>query len=196
MNQLAQTAFEYAKAAHESINQTRKYSGEPYIMHPMRVVSILIANGEKDNEVLAAAYLHDVLEDVWPVNKVYRPEMIEELFGTRVLNLVKELTDQYVSSAYPTINRTNRKRMEVERIAKISLPALKVKLADLIDNTQDIMTHDKGFGFVYLREKEKIIESLRPRIGEIGTDRTALNLYMLAKGQIAQWLTPPITLRT
>jgi (p)ppGpp synthase/HD superfamily hydrolase len=176
-------AFEYAKAAHSSIDHKRKYSGKPYINHPLAVLGILVGAGETDRDVLAASLLHDVLEDVYPVNGVYRPEMICEMFGAHVLEYVRELTDQYTPQNFPALNRAERKSKEAERIATISDGALKVKLADLIDNTSDIVENDPAFGKAYLKEKSKILDLLTPRILDT-KDPVILTLFHKAKTQV------------
>lgn len=178
-------AFEFAKAAHRSINQKRKYSGEDYIIHPIRVVNLLESVGESDQEVLQAAYLHDVLEDVAPVNPVYRAERIKEEFGPRVLELVQELTDEYTSEKYPAINRAARKKQEAVRLSNISVGAMKIKLADLIDNTSDITKNDPGFARVYLEEKRRIIELMGPVV-ERSTDSVLKSLYKFASIQVTR----------
>ena len=73
-------AYELAAKAHAA--QTRK-SGEPYIIHPIGVVSILVGL-QMDDKTLAAAFLHDVVEDT-----DYKLDYIKEQFGTVVANWVK-----------------------------------------------------------------------------------------------------------
>ena len=76
-------AYELAAKAHAA--QTRK-SGEPYIIHPIGVVSILVGL-QMDDKTLAAAFLHDVVEDT-----DYKLDYIKEQFGTVVANLVDGVT--------------------------------------------------------------------------------------------------------
>ena len=76
-------AYRFAKKLHDG--QFRA-SGEPYIIHPVEVAKIL-ASLEVDTHTLIAAFLHDVLEDTDT-----KPETIEELFGSDVLNLVQGVT--------------------------------------------------------------------------------------------------------
>lgn len=76
-------AYRFAKKLHDG--QFRA-SGEPYIIHPVEVAKIL-AGLEVDTHTLIAAFLHDVLEDTDT-----KPEIIEELFGSDVLNLVQGVT--------------------------------------------------------------------------------------------------------
>lgn len=62
----------------------RKGSKIPYIYHPMEV-ALIVAQMTDDPEVIAAAYLHDVLEDT-----SVTPEELERTFGGRILSLVQE----------------------------------------------------------------------------------------------------------
>jgi (p)ppGpp synthase/HD superfamily hydrolase len=154
-------AYEFARAQHESINQRRKYSGEPYMVHPARVAGLVGTHVANDDAIMAA-YLHDVLEDV-PKSVgefIVLAKQIKDNFGENVLNLVVELTDVFTSENYPDYNRAQRKKLEAERIGKISHLAKSIKLADLIDNTKDIVANDKGFARTYLREKEEMLAYL------------------------------------
>lgn len=141
-------ALEFATKAHG--NQMRKYSEELYIEHPKRVAEI-VRTVSHTSEMICAAYLHDVVEDT-PVEI----EEIEQKFGKKVAQLVQELTDEYMKVNYPHLNRKARKEKEVERQAQISKEAKTIKLADVIDNTPDIVANDPGFGQKYLHEMEKL----------------------------------------
>lgn len=105
--------------------------------------------------MLCAAYLHDVVEDT-----DVAIENIEERFGKKVAELVHELTDQYVKENYQHLNRSKRKENEVERQSKISRDAKTVKLADVIDNTRDIVENDRDFARRYVPEMEAMVEAL------------------------------------
>ena len=76
-------AFEFAKKLHEG---QFRISEEPYIIHPIEVVKILIGL-RADIHTLMAGFLHDILEDTDT-----KPEEIKELFGEDVLNLVQGVT--------------------------------------------------------------------------------------------------------
>ena len=157
-------AYNFARAAHSSINQKRKYTGEDYIVHPERVVTILKQFGVNEDEIIQAAFLHDVLEDVTIHNPAYGDKQIEEYFGRKVLNIVRELTDEYTPKKYFKLNRAIRKELEAVRLGCVSIEAIKVKLADLIDNGADINQHDPGFARVYLKEKNRILEQVEPAV--------------------------------
>lgn len=88
-----------AVMAHESVNQPRKYGSahygpERYYFHPCRV-SELVGTVTDDPEVIAAAALHDVLEDVSPKSPVFTPSWLLASFGPGVLGYVVECSNHY-----------------------------------------------------------------------------------------------------
>lgn len=177
-------AIAYGDEAHGTIGQKRKYSGADYIVHPIEVLRILIEHGVTDVASLRAAPVHDVIEDVWP--KVPRFSLLEIgfEFGRETAEVVKELTDVYTSEAYPHLNRAARKKLEAERISKISDSALKVKLADFISNTSDIFYHDEKFArAVYLPEKARVLDLVRDRV-LASEDESLRKLFETASSQI------------
>ncbi len=149
---MEEEALEFARKAHGE--QMRKFTEEPYIEHPKRVAEI-VRSVPHTPEMISAAYLHDVVEDT-PVEI----EEIQQKFGKKVATLVEELTDEYIKAKYPHLNRRARKDKEVERQANISKEAKTIKLADVIDNTPDIVKNDPGFGRKYLFEMEKLTRVL------------------------------------
>jgi (p)ppGpp synthase/HD superfamily hydrolase len=106
-------------------------------------------------EVVAAAVLHDTLEDTDTT-----VEELQKRFGPTVASLVSELTDEYTKTAYPHLNRSQRKTLEAGRLAEASQSAKLIKLCDLIDNTRSIVEHDPDFATVYLREKAAVLEAM------------------------------------
>jgi (p)ppGpp synthase/HD superfamily hydrolase len=155
MNKI-QLAQQFAHEAHDSIGQKRKYTGEPYWVHTDEV-ALIVSSVTNDEDMIAAAHLHDVLEDVTGINPVYNRVKIMATFGVDVVHLVDDLTDVYVREAFPSFNRSHRKRLERERIGKTSAPAKTIKLADLISNTKSIVQHDEGFAKTYLKEKFELL---------------------------------------
>lgn len=180
---LIKTASEFAIRAHESINQVRKGSGEPYWKHPERVAAT-VSQITDSPEVIAAAWLHDVLEDVAPTRPEFGIEAMSDLVGQRVTALVLHLTDVFTSEAFPNMNRVRRKWLERERIALAGPLVHLVKVADLIDNTANILVYDKGFASLYLSEKAALLAlvevSLADAFGQLGRD-----LVRRAKRQVA-----------
>jgi len=142
----------FATAAHAAVGQKRKYTGEDYIVHPYEVAGIVRLAGGTDAQI-AAAYLHDVVEDTGVTS-----EQIASMFGTEVAELVDWLTD--VSK--PTDgNRAVRKAIDREHTAKAPAAAKTIKLADLISNTQSIIQHDLNFAETYLAEKMELLSVLQ-----------------------------------
>lgn len=140
----------YAACAHRK--QVRKYTGEPYYNHLAEVGQIL-SNFHMPAMVIQAGILHDILEDTDVTEADLRKE-----FGDALTELVLEVTD----IAKPEDgNRTVRKQIEREHLAKTSGWGANIKLADLISNTKSIVTHDPKFAKIYLAEKEKILPLLK-----------------------------------
>jgi (p)ppGpp synthase/HD superfamily hydrolase len=129
--------------------QRRKYSDKPYVVHLDAVVSILRSFGITAPPVLAAAYLHDTVEDTEAtIQDIYVS------FGEQIAELVYWLTDAEQGG------RRMRKMMSAWRLGRAPWDAKMIKLADLIDNTEQICRKDPDFAPVYLREKRKIVEKM------------------------------------
>lgn len=139
-----------AEAAHRG--QVRKYTGEPYINHPREVADIVRSVAHTD-EMIAAAWLHDVLEDTQ-----LSADALRVLVGESVVSLVRQLTDVSKPSDG---NRATRKAMDRAHLAAASPEAKTVKLADLISNTSSIVRYDPEFAVTYLAEKRLLLPFLR-----------------------------------
>lgn len=148
---------EFADRAHGE--QTRKYTPERYIVHPVRVMKML-SEYTTDISMLSAAILHDVLEDT-PVTSDDIKNFLKDIMLAsevrKTIRLVEELTDVYVKSAFPHLNRRQRKDLEVARIAKTSKDSQTIKYADIIDNCVEIVKHDRGFAGKFLSECREIL---------------------------------------
>jgi (p)ppGpp synthase/HD superfamily hydrolase len=151
MKELEQRAKEFATLKHAEVEQMRKYTGEPYITHPASVVE-LVRGVPHTEEMLAAAWLHDTVEDTDCT--IYE---IESLFGVEVAGLVEMLTDV---SKLGDGNRATRKAIDREHTAKATPEGKTIKLADLIDNSHSIIEKDPKFAKVYLAEKALLLEVL------------------------------------
>lgn len=147
---LVERARVFATAAHAAVDQKRKYTGEPYIVHPAEVVSI-VKTVPHSSEMLAAAWLHDVVEDT---NVTIQD--IDREFDREVALLVMWLTD----SPHSVGNRDLRKQLDTSRLADAPADAQTIKLADIISNTSSIVLHDPNFAKVYLKEKAALLEVL------------------------------------
>jgi len=148
---LVNAAIRFAKGHHEG--QLRKYTGEPYIEHPISVAKI-VSSVTEDVEVICAAILHDVLEDT---NAKYE-DLINRGFGWSIANMVLELTDVSKPSDG---NRSIRKAIDRMHLAKASKRSKTVKLADMIDNSCSIVVHDPNFAVVYMREMKLLLPHIK-----------------------------------
>ncbi len=151
MSDLVRRAREFATIAHQRIDHQRKYSRQPYHVH-LEAVAGLVAGVSDDEEMIAAAWLHDTIEDT-PATL----DDIEENFGRSVAQLVEELSDV---SKPGDGNRARRKAIDRMHTARASARAKTVKLADLINNCEDIARHDERFARVYLAEMGALLEVL------------------------------------
>jgi guanosine-3',5'-bis(diphosphate) 3'-pyrophosphohydrolase len=150
----------FADKAHG--DQKRKYTPERYIVHPERVMKVC-QQYTSSIPVLAAALLHDVLEDT----KVSRKELhkfllaiLSEKDAEQTTQLVVELTDVYTKSNYPRLNRKRRKQKEANRIEKTSPDAQTIKYSDIIDNCKEIVVHDPEFAHVFLMECKMLLRRI------------------------------------
>ena len=133
---LYERAREYAVRKHA--HQTRKDGAErPFITHPLRVVELLReVAGLDDPVLLAAAVLHDTLEDTNA-----KQEDLAELFGVEVAALVVELTDD------KRLPRAVRKAAEIDDAKRLSPGAAAIRAADKIANSEDSLYHPpEGWG--------------------------------------------------
>jgi len=146
---IVERARVFATAAHAAVAQLRKYTNEPYIVHPAEVVSI-VRTVPHTPAMLAAAWLHDVVEDTGVTLETVRAE-----FGVEVADLVGWLTDV---SRPDHGNRASRKAVDRAHSAAAPASAQTVKLADLISNTRSILEHDVKFARTYLEEKRLLLE--------------------------------------
>jgi (p)ppGpp synthase/HD superfamily hydrolase len=152
MKDIVEHARIFATAAHAAVSQVRKYSFEPYINHPAAVVDTLRGIGAPDH-VLAAAWLHDVVEDTGvPL------ALIHKEFGPGVAYLVGGMTD---ISTPEMGNRAERKALDRAHTAAQCADCKTIKLADLIDNTASIVERDPKFATVYLAEKALLLGVLK-----------------------------------
>ena len=151
MTDLVARARAFAIREHRRIDHRRKYSHQPYDAH-LAAVADLVAGVADDAEMIAAAWLHDVVEDT----PITLDDVARELGGA-VARLVDELTDV---SRPGDGNRAARKAIDRAHLAAASPRAKTIKLADLCDNARDICRHDAGFGRVYLDEMEPLLAVL------------------------------------
>lgn len=151
MTPIVKKAQEFAGFQHASINQMRKYTNEPYIVHPAAVAKI-VSTVPHTEAMIAAAWLHDTVEDT-PATL----DMIKTEFGEEISSLVEMLTDVSMPADG---NRVKRKAIDRAHTAQASPSAKTIKLADLIHNSESILKHDAKFASVYISEKAELLQVL------------------------------------
>lgn len=129
---MIQKAAHFALKAHEGVY--RKGGRVPYSCHPMEV-AFLVSEMTTDEEVIAAAYLHDILEDT-NVSK----EEIEQNFGKRVLGLVEAESENKAFSWY------ERKQTTITHLKGASKEVQIIALADKLSNMRDTAQDYLAFG--------------------------------------------------
>jgi len=157
---LIDAAYRFARKAHGS--QVRKYTGENYVDSHCCEVARLVASVTSDCTIIAAAFLHDVLEDTPVTYDVLAAQ--EAGFGHDIAMLVVGMTDV---SQPGDGNRAFRKALDRQHMAMQNAKVHTIKLADLISNTRSIVEHDPDFARVYLKEKELLLEILEDGHAEL-----------------------------
>ncbi len=155
---MIEEARNFATAKHAG--QVRKHDGKPYIAHLDGVVAVLVDDGQKGAELIAAAFLHDTIEKT----RTTYDELIER-FGEHVAELVYWLTDAEEGS---------RKILALQtawRLSRAPMEAKLIKLADIIDNGSAILAHAPDFGPTFADEKRPLLQKMAevegPRLLEL-----------------------------
>ncbi len=155
------SALELASIRHSG--QTRKGNNKtPYINHPIGVINVLAKHGEADTDLLAAAALHDVIEDT-AGNKEEIDQIsshIKENFGEKVLRIVLEVSDD------KSLPYQKRKDLQIINTPGLSPEAKKLKIADKICNIRDMIKNPPPDWTIerkrtYLEWAVKVIEGAR-----------------------------------
>ena len=144
-------AAQWAVTAHDG--QIRRGSGNPYVVHPLRVAALVLGSGleaESARIALLAAILHDTLEDT-----DLPAEQIKKRFGEAVASVVDELTQD------KTLPKAERRQKMIDGCGKYSLEAKVVKLADRWDNMSEMKDLGPQFVRRYCEEAERMVAAMR-----------------------------------
>lgn len=160
---LAERAEDFARHRHEG--QVRKFTGEPYILHPEAVAG-LAAEYTRDERVLAAAWLHDTMEDC---GAGY--EELEAEFGPYVATLVFLLTNDETEK-----ERVGKARYMTRKLAGLPPDALLIKLCDMLNNMTE--TRSRRQAETYREILERVREK-KPAVWN-GTHETLAGRIMEA----------------
>ena len=130
-----------AFAAHAHAGMTRKAGRLPYILHPMEA-AVIVGTMTNDPEILAAALLHDVVEDAGVTL-----EQIRNQFGERVMNLVASETENKRPHLSSAETWQTRKAEAIASLRACSDPAVKMLyLGDKLSNLRSIARGWKARG--------------------------------------------------
>ena len=127
---LLDRAIIYAVKAHAGTE--RRGKGSPYIVHPLEAMSI-VDTMTNDQELLAAAVLHDTIEDTSVTEEDLRAE-----FGERIASLVAMESDELPAGEKEEDSWHRRKRAAIERLSRASRDAKTVALGDKLSNMRAI----------------------------------------------------------
>ena len=127
---LLDKAILFAVRAHH--NTERRGKGFPYIVHPMEAVEI-VATITPDQELLAAAALHDTVEDT-----DVTVEQIRQEFGDRIAELVRSESDTFVQGVSEEDSWHDRKQAAITRLKNASRDAKIVAMGDKLSNMRAI----------------------------------------------------------
>lgn len=149
---LLDRAIIFAVKAHS--NSERRGKGFPYIIHPMEAVEI-VATMTPDQELLAAAALHDTVEDTGVTVADIRRE-----FGDRVADLVESESDKFAEGVSEEASWHDRKQAAIDRIAAAPVDAKKVALGDKLSNMRAIardyaVKGDELWNIFHVKEKSE-----------------------------------------
>lgn len=157
--------YEYARQKHDNV---KRASGEPYIMHPLCVVEILLNLG-MDSTSLKAGFLHDVLEDTDTPR-----EEIAELFGEEVTNIVEGLTKLELKKGENAIISTEDAVFTVEQAENLrklilamcnDVRIIIIKLADRLHNMRTLQSKTREKQIIKAKETLQIFAPLAARLG-------------------------------
>ncbi len=124
--QLIDRAIRFAIEAHEGV--VRKGTDIPYIVHPLEAM-IIVSTIDSDQELMAAALLHVVVEDAGITISQIRSE-----FGSRVAKLVNDETDHEVPGLSHVESWQQRKQAAIDRLAAADRDTQLVALGDKLSN--------------------------------------------------------------
>lgn len=157
--------YEYAYMKHDGV---RRASGEPYIMHPLSVVEILLNLG-MDSASIKAGFLHDVLEDADTPR-----EELAEFFGEEVTNIVEGLTKLVLKKGENTVVNIDDAIFTVEQAENLrklilamcnDVRIIIIKLADRLNNMRTLSSKPREKQILKARETLEIFAPLAARLG-------------------------------
>jgi len=162
---IAEQAALFARAAHGAIGQKRKFTGHvPYIVHPERVAQ-LVTEAQGTNEMRAAAWLHDVVEDT----HITLGE-IKWVFGSVIAEYVDWMTEDKVGFS----SKKERKEYTCEKMKSAPYEVRVIKLSDIIANAEDLVLNYEQIKEISPEFPDRWINEQRNLFAVIGRDNHPL----------------------
>jgi (p)ppGpp synthase/HD superfamily hydrolase len=166
MSNLITKARDYARQQHGG--QVRKYNGRPYFEHPERVAIETLKLPGSTDDMVAAAYLHDVPEDCWVyddfnhLNNLFIN--ISWAYNSDVSRIVRGLTS-WSKQIKSTEKRAERKKMDLEYLTRQQSDVHQLKLIDRYANLCDLQDDyelellvDHDFVKLYVKETKELLK--------------------------------------
>lgn len=180
--EVVQKAFDFANEAHKNV---RRRSGDPYILHPIAVAKIVVNDIGLGYKSIAAAILHDVVEDT-----DYTVDDIRKLFGDRIAILVEGLTK--IKTVLDNEDKTKKndfsvRSLQAENFKRILLTlnddvrVILIKLADRLHNCRTIEFMPEHKRDKILSETMFIFIPLAHRLGLYGVKSEMENIWLKYK---------------
>jgi len=184
---LIRLAFNTSVDAHK--NQRRK-SGEPYVFHPIAVAKIVASKIGLDATCIAAALLHDVIEDT-----EYSEKNIKELFGKKISKIVVGLTkiSKLANEENVSLQAENFRKMLLTLNDDVRV--ILIKIADRLHNMQtlDSMTNEKQIKiasetlYIYAPIAHRIgLYDVKSELEDLGLKYTEPEMFNNIKNKIEQ----------
>ena len=155
-------AAAFSQRAHAG--QRRKFGGSPYVEHPARVAARVMLLEGTTPQAVAAAWLHDVLEDCG----LRAADLRQAGFPDETVFLVVELTNP--SKQRPELSRAERKALDREHLRHVSRMAQRIKLVDRIDNLRELGNADARFKSLYVAESVLLVRCIRSADTELAEE--------------------------
>lgn len=159
MDDILRQIRDFADYAYEG--RQCKFTNEEYIRHPERVMYMCL-DASEDRAILAAALLHDVLEETSISEEQlygFLRKLMDKEEANKTMGLILDLTN-FHAREHPETSWEDRKQVEGERLALISPEAQTIKYADIIDNVIDIVPNSSEYADKYLEEAEYYLEKM------------------------------------
>ena len=170
---LIRKAFDFASEAHKDVFLN---TGEPYILHPLRVASIVVAKIGLGCKSICTALLHDVLEST-----VFTADSLRNLFGDKIASLVEGVENMR------NILEDSEEEIEDENFRRVLLTmgddvrVVLIKLADRLDNCRHLESLTEAKADKILAQTKAIFIPLAHRLGLYTVKSELENIWLLHK---------------